>query len=110
MNAAAGARLLLEQQLRRALDNNEFELHYQPKINVASGAVVAMEALVRWRSPERGLVSPNDFISVTEEIGLIVPLGCRPCESGAVKRYHRQIRRSRAGGNPLGPDLVVPVF
>jgi diguanylate cyclase (GGDEF)-like protein len=75
MNAAAGARLLLEQQLRRALDNEEFELHYQPKINVASGEVVAMEALVRWRSPERGLVAPNEFISVAEEIGLIIPLG-----------------------------------
>ena len=75
MNAAAGERLLLEQQLRRALENNEFELHYQPKMNVVSDAVVAMEALVRWRSPERGMVSPADFIPVAEETGLIIPLG-----------------------------------
>ncbi|MFP5389993.1 MAG: putative bifunctional diguanylate cyclase/phosphodiesterase [Gammaproteobacteria bacterium] len=75
MNAAAGARLKLEQALRRALDQNEFELHYQPKVDVASGAVVAMEALVRWRNPERGLVPPNEFIGVSEEIGLIIPLG-----------------------------------
>lgn len=75
MNAAAGERLQLEQALRRALENKEFELHYQPKINIVSGAVVAMEALVRWRSPERGLVAPNEFISVAEEIGLIIPLG-----------------------------------
>lgn len=75
MNAAAGERLRLEQALRRALENKEFELHYQPKINIVSGAVVAMEALVRWRSPERGLVPPNEFISVAEEIGLIIPLG-----------------------------------
>ena len=75
MNAAAGARLALERDLRRALDQGEFELHYQPKVDVASGAVHAMEALVRWRSPERGLVPPNDFIPVAEDIGLIIPLG-----------------------------------
>ena len=75
MNAAAGARLQLEQSLRRALERKEFELHYQPKVDVASGQVVAMEALVRWRCPQRGLVPPNEFISVAEEIGLIIPLG-----------------------------------
>ena len=75
MNAAAGARLQLEQALRLALERKEFELHYQPKVDVASGMVVAMEALVRWRSPTRGLVPPNDFIGVAEEIGLIIPLG-----------------------------------
>ena len=75
MNAAAGARLQLEQALRLALERKEFELHYQPKVDVASGAVVAMEALVRWRSPTRGLVPPYEFISVAEEIGLIIPLG-----------------------------------
>ncbi|SFU53710.1 putative bifunctional diguanylate cyclase/phosphodiesterase [Pseudoduganella namucuonensis] len=75
MNAAAGARLALERDLRRALEHGEFELHYQPKVNVAGGEVVAMEALLRWRSPERGLVPPNDFIPVAEEIGLIIPLG-----------------------------------
>ncbi|MDB5961459.1 MAG: hypothetical protein JWP59_2753, partial [Massilia sp.] len=75
MNAAAGERLKLEQALRRALELKQFELHYQPKVDVASGKVVAMEALVRWRCPERGLVPPNDFIAVSEEIGLIIPLG-----------------------------------
>ena len=75
MNAAAGARLQLEQALRLALERKEFELHYQPKVDVASGEVVAMEALVRWRSPTRGLVPPYEFISVAEEIGLIIPLG-----------------------------------
>jgi diguanylate cyclase (GGDEF)-like protein len=75
MNAAAGARLQLEQALRLALERKEFELHYQPKVDVASGEVMAMEALVRWRSPTRGLVPPYEFISVVEEIGLIIPLG-----------------------------------
>ena len=53
----------------------QFELHYQPKVDVGSGKVVAMEALVRWRCPQRGMVPPNEFISVSEEIGLIIPLG-----------------------------------
>jgi EAL domain-containing protein (putative c-di-GMP-specific phosphodiesterase class I) len=75
MNAAASARLALEKSLRRALENEEFVLHYQPKVDVVTGDVHAMEALVRWRSPERGLVSPNEFISVAEEMGLIIPLG-----------------------------------
>ena len=75
MNVASGARLQLEQDLRRALDLKQFELHYQPKVDVGSGKVVAMEALVRWRCPQRGMVPPNDFISVSEEIGLIIPLG-----------------------------------
>ncbi|MET0961784.1 MAG: EAL domain-containing protein [Noviherbaspirillum sp.] len=75
MNAAAGARLALERDLRHALENGEFELHYQPKIDMASGEMHAMEALVRWRSPVRGLVPPSDFISVAEETGMIIPLG-----------------------------------
>ena len=75
MNAAAGARLALERDLRRALENGEFVLHYQPKIDMASGEMHAMEALVRWHSPERGLVPPNEFISVAEETGMIIPLG-----------------------------------
>ena len=75
MNAAAGARLALERDLRRALEHGEFVLHYQPKIDMASGEMHAMEALVRWHSPERGLVPPNEFISVAEETGMIIPLG-----------------------------------
>ena len=75
MNAAASTRLKLEQALRLGLQRNEFSLHYQPKVDVSTGAVVAMEALVRWHCPERGLVAPGEFISVCEEIGLIIPLG-----------------------------------
>jgi len=75
MNARALARRALEIDLRKALALGEFELHYQPQIDLESEAVVGFEALVRWRHPERGLVSPADFIPLAEEIGLIVPLG-----------------------------------
>ena len=75
MDTRARARRALEIDLRKALALREFELHYQPQINLETNAVVGFEALLRWRHPERGLVSPADFIPLAEEIGLIVPLG-----------------------------------
>lgn len=67
--------LQLEAELRRAVDNEAFELHYQPIISLQTGRIEAFEALVRWPHPERGLVMPNDFIPMAEETGLINPLG-----------------------------------
>ncbi|HEX6105424.1 MAG TPA: EAL domain-containing protein, partial [Gemmatimonadales bacterium] len=75
MNATALQRLTLENALRRALDREEFEVHYQPIVEAAAGAPVAAEALVRWRHPELGLLLPSEFIALAEENGLIVPLG-----------------------------------
>ena len=75
MDARAHARRSLEIDLRKALALREFELHYQPQIDLDLNAVAGFEALLRWRHPERGLVSPADFIPLAEEIGLIVPLG-----------------------------------
>ena len=69
------ARRSLESDLRRALAKDEFELHYQPLVDTHSSQVTSAEALVRWRHPERGLVSPADFIPLAEETGLIMPLG-----------------------------------
>jgi EAL domain-containing protein (putative c-di-GMP-specific phosphodiesterase class I) len=75
MNTTALEKLSLEGQLRKALDRQEFILHYQPKVDAADGRVTGVEALVRWNHPELGIVGPNQFIPVAEEIGLIIPLG-----------------------------------
>ena len=74
MNAGADARMHLERRLRRALRDGELLLHYQPLVSLSDGRIVGMEALVRWRDPEAGLVSPAEFIPVAEASGLIGPL------------------------------------
>jgi diguanylate cyclase (GGDEF)-like protein/PAS domain S-box-containing protein len=75
MTEAVAARLTLENQLRQALDKGEFVLHYQPKINLATGNLTGAEALIRWNDPRTGLVQPGSFIPILEETGLINEVG-----------------------------------
>jgi diguanylate cyclase (GGDEF)-like protein len=85
-------RLKLEEELRRAIERGDFEVHYQPQVTLDTRTIAAMEALVRWGHPRRGLVMPSEFIQVTEETGLIVPIGERvleeACRRASEWRHH----------------------
>jgi diguanylate cyclase (GGDEF)-like protein/PAS domain S-box-containing protein len=75
MRAGAMRRLEVERELRHALDREELALHYQPVVNLRSGEINGLEALVRWRHPERGILDPSEFVSIAEDSGLIEPIG-----------------------------------
>ncbi|MCA1940302.1 MAG: EAL domain-containing protein, partial [Caenispirillum bisanense] len=75
MNAEAQVRLGIEGDLRRAVERNELQLYYQPQISVATGAIIGVEALLRWLHPEQGMISPARFIPIAEDSGLILPIG-----------------------------------
>jgi diguanylate cyclase (GGDEF)-like protein len=95
MNQRALTRLNLEADLQKALRHGEFVLHYQPRIHTASRRVVAVEALLRWQSPSRGLVPPGDFIGVLEDSGLMQPVG-----EWVLRTACAQLARWRAAGLP----------
>lgn len=96
MNSRVLERVQIEQRLRRALENGEFELEYQPEIDIGSGRTVGFEALIRWRDPERGLLMPSAFIGAAEESGLIVPIG-----KWVLREACQQARRWRDAGFPV---------
>src|SRR5207248_1644527 len=97
-------RLALLGELRRALESDELELHYQPKADLRTGRVTGVEALVRWRHPQRGLIPPDDFIPLAERSGLIVPLTAWVIDAGL-----KQLAAWRERGWELGLAVNVTV-
>jgi len=114
MNRLMQARRDLERDLRSALVNGEFELHYQPFVNLQSGEIAGCEALLRWHHPRRGMVSPAEFVPLAEEIGLIAPIGewvLRNACAEAAKwpdsvRIAVNLSPAQFKGQPLVPTVV----
>lgn len=119
MHAMALTRLQLENDLRRALERQEFQLHYQPIVSLRTGLLSGFEALVRWQHPIRGIISPGEFIPIAEETGLIVPLGYWVLHSACrqMRAWQRQfpaeepltISVNLSGKQFLQPDLVEQI-
>ncbi len=101
MDPVAMHKLTFQHDLRKAVTRSEFQLYYQPQYDLASGQIVGMEALLRWRHPERGFISPAEFIRAAEESGLIVPLGDWVLEEAC-----RQNKRWQDEGLPRIPVAV----
>jgi diguanylate cyclase len=101
MNVKVVARQSLEASLRRALEREEFLLHYQPKVNLNTGEITSVEALIRWQQPDRGLVSPAQFVPIAEDSGLIVPIG-----RWVLREACRQTRAWQDAGLPAIPTAV----
>jgi EAL domain-containing protein (putative c-di-GMP-specific phosphodiesterase class I) len=114
MDVRLQERRRLELDLRRALVAGEFVLHYQPLLNVADHRISGCEALIRWRHPTRGMVMPNDFIPLTEEIGLIVPLGewiiRQACADGARLPDNMKMAVNLSPAQFRSPRLVPTVI
>jgi diguanylate cyclase (GGDEF)-like protein len=112
MDARAQARRVLELDLRLALQRDEFEVHYQPIRDLASGEIAVCEALVRWKHPQRGLIAPNHFIPIAEETGLIIQLGdwvLRTACAVAVRWASACVAVNLSPVQFRNPDLVATV-
>ncbi|MEO8575757.1 MAG: EAL domain-containing protein [Gemmatimonadales bacterium] len=110
MHTDALERLQLETDLRRAVELGEFTLHYQPLVSLRTGQITGLEALVRWKHPDRGLVHPADFIAVAEETGLIVPIGRWVLMEACKQIKEWQNAHPRAEPLTIGVNLSVKQF
>ncbi len=101
----ANEKLALESQLRRALERDQFELHYQPQLDIFFGEIIGIEALLRWNHPDKGIVAPNKFIPILEESGMILPVG-----EWVIRRACEQARaRQLEGMQPLRVAVNVSI-
>jgi diguanylate cyclase (GGDEF)-like protein/PAS domain S-box-containing protein len=106
MNARARERLQMETLLRHAIDRDQFVLHYQPRVDLASGCIVGAEALIRWQHPERGLLPPKEFIPLAEEAHLVIPIA-----EWVISAVCQQVAAWRAAGLrpiPVAVNLAAP--
>jgi EAL domain-containing protein (putative c-di-GMP-specific phosphodiesterase class I) len=114
MNAAAQSHHQIAAGLRRALEREELEVHYQPIVNLVAGAVTGFEALLRWRHPERGYIPAAEFIPVAEETGLIVPIGewvlRRACADATLWPRHLHVAVNLSSVQFTDSRLVTAVF
>jgi diguanylate cyclase (GGDEF)-like protein len=111
MQERRAARLQLETELQEGLKRKEFELYYQPVVNLRTGAIVGTEALLRWNHPERGLLTPDQFLATSEEIGVIVALGGwilrEACSQAARWQPADPARALTMSVNLSGPELIA---
>lgn len=115
-NLATSEHLSLESRLRRALDNHELELYYQPQVRTETGRIVGLEALLRWNDPEYGIVYPDQFIPIAEDSGLILPIGewvlyeaCRQIQAWNAKGLPRVFVSINVSGIQLQRQELTPV-
>jgi len=110
-------RLMLETGLRHAIEGEQLKLYYQPKVNIETGEVVGVEALVRWQHPERGVISPGEFIPLAEETGLIIPLdewvlaaACKQAALWCAAGLHLPVAVNLSGREFNQPDLSLRII
>jgi diguanylate cyclase (GGDEF)-like protein/PAS domain S-box-containing protein len=107
MHEGVLARLELRTDLQRAIATEQLELHYQPVVRIQDGSISGVEALLRWRHPERGMIPPDQFIPLAEETGLIVPIGRWVLREGC--RHARRMKESLPGGEQLTMSINLSV-